>query len=116
MGVNGISSEQCHQHENHCRKGRQDAGGFERDGRLITERAEVIDPGQAHDPEPETLMSVLRLRRRNFERTGHTRNLSLRWHCPKGQSYWPDGPAAMFSRAVFAIYPTMTRGRRSGSG
>jgi len=51
---------------------RQHSGRLESNRRLIAERAEIIDAGQAHDPEPEALMAVagarrgLRLRHRSY--------------------------------------------------
>ena len=59
VGIDRQRAEQRDQHQHDRGQRRQQAGGLEGDRRLIAERAEVIDAGQAHDPQPEALVHAV---------------------------------------------------------
>ena len=50
--VDGERAEQREGHEHEGREGRDHPGGQERDGGLVAQGREVVDAGEAHDPQP----------------------------------------------------------------
>ena len=53
-------AEQCDDHGHDRGEGRQQAGVFKGNGRLVGERGEIIHARQAHDPKPEGLLMRVR--------------------------------------------------------
>jgi hypothetical protein len=56
--VDREGAEQRQQHQHERGDGRQDAGGQGRDARLVAQRGEVVNAGQAHDLPPGVLVAL----------------------------------------------------------
>ena len=71
-------AEQRQQDEHERRERREEPGGEERDARLIAERREVVDAGEAHDLPPGGLVVAARARRRHRARPSKNQTLNRR--------------------------------------